>query len=149
MPAFHVFKAEAEIIGRLLAGYGELEYVMAMCLGAAFADEATAIRTLYRMKSERVTVADSLLFPLCEQNGLAGPYTAAIGGMRHCARIRNQFAHCNCDYSPGYGLFFVDLLDSAMSRTNYQHQWKHVDCAILKQHEEFFLEHSFVVGMYT
>ena len=138
MPAFHVFRAEAEIIGRLLAGYGELEYIMAMCLGSALADEATAIRTLYRMKGERLTVADSLLFPLCEQNGLAGPYTAASGGMRHCARIRNQFAHCNWDYSPSHGLFFVDLLESAKSSIAYKHEWKHIDCALLNRHEEFF-----------
>jgi hypothetical protein len=137
MPAFLRHPEEAAIIGRLLTGYGELEYVMAMCLGAAMDDEHTAIRTLFRMKSERVTVANSLLFPLCDRFGLAGPYSAAIGGMRHCAKIRNLYAHSNWADDANSGLYFVDLIDTA-NGTNFVHKWLHTDVDLLRIQEDFF-----------
>ena len=136
MGAFHKFPNEAAIIGRLLAGYGELEYLMAMCLGAALGDEKTAIRVLFRMKSERVTVANSLLS--ISRTLTLHKYTAAIGNMRHCTNIRNQYAHCNWEYSPRFGLFFVDLQDSARGVEQYKHNWRHVDVPLLNEQEFFF-----------
>jgi len=138
MSAFRQFPEEAAIIGRLLAGYAELEYLMAICLGAALDDEQTAIRTLFRMKSERVTVANALLCPLCEKAKMAGKYTAAIGNMRRCGTIRNQYAHSNFEYSPRFGLFFVDLQESAKGTLEFKHQWRHVDVPLLSQQEAFF-----------
>src|SRR5262245_59269516 len=35
MPAFRRRKTSAAIVGRLLAGYGELEFLLAFCVGAA------------------------------------------------------------------------------------------------------------------
>jgi hypothetical protein len=139
MPAFLRHSAEATLIGRLLAGYGELEYVMGMCLGAALNNEHMALRTLFRMKSERVKVADSLFFPLCEKAGLAGPYTAAYGGMKRCATIRNQYAHSNWADDLRRGLFFVDLQESTKSALRMEYDWKHIDVALLVEQEAFFL----------
>ena len=137
MPAFLRHPEEAAIIGRLLAGYGELEFLMAMCLGSAMGDKRTALRALFRMKSERVKVADSLLFPLCERASMAGPYSAAIGGMRHCANIRNQYAHSNWADDINHGLFFVDLQKSTQT-INIKDTWNHTDKTLLIQQEAFF-----------
>lgn len=137
MPAFHRFPDEAAIIGRILAGYGELEYLMAMCLGAAMSDELTAQRVLFQMKSERVKVADSLLEPLCRRARLLGPYSAAYGGMRHCAKIRNQYAHSNWADHIESGLFFVNLQESTKSHDSLNHEWRHVDVNLLTMQEDF------------
>src|SRR5215469_111192 len=37
MPAFHRRKKDSAVIGRLIAGYGELEFLLAMCTGVALA----------------------------------------------------------------------------------------------------------------
>ena len=37
MPAFHRRKKDSAVVGRLIAGYGELEFLLAMCTGVALA----------------------------------------------------------------------------------------------------------------
>jgi hypothetical protein len=138
MPAFLRHYTEAQIIGRILAGYGEIEYALALCVGSALNDEHTALRTLFKMKGERISVADSLLRPACDKAGIAGSYTAAIGAIRCCAKIRNHYAHCNWDDHKSEGLFFVDLQETARSPTKLEYRWLHVDVPLLKEQETFF-----------
>jgi hypothetical protein len=49
MPAFDRFVEEGNIIGRLLAGYGELELEMCACVAAVTNDLDAAIRKLNRL----------------------------------------------------------------------------------------------------
>ena len=44
MPAFLRFPVEAAIIGRLVTGYGEIEYLYAMCLASVSEDEDTIVQ---------------------------------------------------------------------------------------------------------
>ena len=37
MPAFHRRKKDSAVVGRLIAGHGELEFLLAMCTGVALA----------------------------------------------------------------------------------------------------------------
>jgi hypothetical protein len=47
MPAFLRYPKEAAIIGRLVAGYGELEYVYANCLAIAIPKLNSAMRSYF------------------------------------------------------------------------------------------------------
>jgi hypothetical protein len=47
MPAFHRFPKEAAIIARIVAGFGEIELMLAWCLGEVIGDEVTALRTIF------------------------------------------------------------------------------------------------------
>jgi hypothetical protein len=68
MPAFQRYPNEAAIIGRLLAGYGELEFLLCLVLSEAVVDLSTAARLLFRSRSEdhRLSCADALLRPMLD-----------------------------------------------------------------------------------
>jgi hypothetical protein len=77
MPAFLRFPEEAAIIGRLLAGYGEIEYLFAMCLASSASDEDTALRTFFSVRGEgaRLDVGHNLMWKLYEAAALSNQYT--------------------------------------------------------------------------
>ena len=52
MPGFDRFPAEASIIGRLLAGYGELEFELCRCVAAVTIDLDAAIRAMFKDRGE-------------------------------------------------------------------------------------------------
>jgi hypothetical protein len=62
MPAFHRHAQEAAIIGRLLMGYGELEFMLSGCLGRVLEDMERAQRTLFVIRGEtnRLRIAEEL-----------------------------------------------------------------------------------------
>ncbi len=97
MPAFERHPKEAEIIGRLLAGYGELEFDLALCAAATMDDKDSAVRVVFRVRGEetRILVTDALMRVKYEDAGLAEPYARAISGMHWCRKLRNQYAHCH------------------------------------------------------
>jgi len=68
MPAFSIRPKEAEIIGRLLAGYGELEFIVYECVKVALGRSTIAARLLFRVRSEktRLDIADAILREVCD-----------------------------------------------------------------------------------
>jgi hypothetical protein len=108
-------EAEGRIIGRLLAGYGELELEMCACLAAVTNNLDGAIKTLFRGRGgeNRITAADTLMKQQFIDAGLAAPYQAALCDMDWCRQIRNQYAHCHWYYTPREGLCFINLEKSA------------------------------------
>src|SRR6266568_8452568 len=62
MPAFHRRKRMAGIIGRIIVGFGDLEFILAQCVGEALQNQDVALRTMYRLKSTRgrIDVAETL-----------------------------------------------------------------------------------------
>jgi hypothetical protein len=69
LPAFDRFLKEAAILGRILAGYGELEYDLATAMGSALNDDDLAFRLLFRNRGEeqRISIGDIILRPICEK----------------------------------------------------------------------------------
>jgi len=65
MPAFQRFPKEADIIGRLLVGYGEVDFTFALLAAKIYGDEDTIMRAIFRMRTEagRITLADALMAP--------------------------------------------------------------------------------------
>jgi hypothetical protein len=109
--AFIRFPQEGGIVGRILAGYGELEFELSVCLTGVLRSESTAIRALFRTKGEetRILLADALMRPTFEEAGLIHPFAETIGDLNWCRKIRNQYAHCHWYDSPSEGLSFVDI----------------------------------------
>ena len=62
MPAFHRFSKEAALIGRIIVGFGELEFILAQCVGTALQNEEMALRVIFRLggTSARLDTADAL-----------------------------------------------------------------------------------------
>ncbi len=140
MPAFERYPEEAAIIGRLLAGYGEIEFELSTCLGEALNDINTAHRAFYRMRNEsqRLDLADAIMQRKYEEANLGDQYADALGATRFCRRIRNQFAHCHWFDDPKGGLFFTDLQKSAQATREIMLRFRHVDPPQLLSQEAYF-----------
>lgn len=97
MPAFHKFPNEAAIIGRLLAGYAELEIDLFNCVQVAREDFDSVLKAMFRARGEtrRIDVADALGRQLYHAAGLGNDFDIAVSAVRYCLRIRNQYSHCN------------------------------------------------------
>lgn len=141
MPAFGRWPKEAAHIGNMLAGYGELEFDLARCLGAVLGDDSVGFRTLFRVQGEsaRIEVADAILKPTFHAVKLGDQYNETLGAIRWCKGVRNQYAHCHwIDFTPE-GLFFTDLDKPVKKATGpLMLQFLQVDAPLLAIQEEYF-----------
>ena len=146
MPCFSEaqHRAEGIIIGHLLAGYGELELEMALCVAAATKDLDAAIREMFGTRGEerRIKLARRLLQSPAADAGL-GPLTNQIlEDMDWCRSVRNQYAHCAWYPKHGSGLGFVNLEEVALipgatgPMENYRHT---LSLDLLGDQEAFFV----------
>jgi hypothetical protein len=140
MPAFHRYKDEAAIIGRLLAGYGELEFLLCYCLSEVEGDLSTACRIFFRNRGEeyRISTADAILRPHYEDHNLIETWDIVRRGLQQCKLIRNQYSHCHWLNDPN-GLFFTNLEKGAKSLNGkIILQFFHLDVPLLEQQEHHF-----------
>jgi hypothetical protein len=139
-PALEHFHDEAAIIGRMVAGYGELELRVGICLGYALDNRDAALRTLFRIlgESARIGAADALMRTRFKEIGIAPQYADAIGAVRWCLQIRNQYAHCQWGHDPSAGLFFTNLQEPSKASETFDFWWRHVDVSLLQLQESYF-----------
>jgi hypothetical protein len=141
LPAFQRFPEEASVIGRLLAGYGELEYAFALCLAQVLdaKDPGPALKAFFRLRGEasKLDMADALMTAACTNEGFGEAYGEAKGAMRYCLKIRNQFAHCHWGDGKD-GLFFTNLEEAAGAAEGMPMKWCHVDATLLRKQEAYF-----------
>jgi hypothetical protein len=143
MPIFDMFQDEAKVAGRLLAGYGELEFALHDCLTAVMGDINVAAKVLYRARGEqhKIEIADAIMRDEFDYIGLITPYSDALSDMDWCRQIRNQFAHSHWDADHTRKNLRIFDLDRAartksgqvMARADY------VNLTLLQSQEVFFL----------
>jgi len=142
LPAFDAFPKEGAHIGRMVAGYGELEFDLCTCLGVAIGDHNAALRALFRPRGEeaRILIADALMRKTYAVAGLGDNYDAMLGAIRYCKSVRNRYAHCHWFYDDDAGLFFMSLEDAADSSalTTPMINLRHVDEPLLARQAKFF-----------
>jgi hypothetical protein len=141
MPAFHRFPQEAAIIGRIIVGIGELEFILARCVGEALQDETTALRTIFRLgsTSARFDAAECLAASKYRAAKLATEFAETVRAVRNCYKIRNQYAHSHWADHPRFGLFFTNLEVAAERAEGFDLQFKHVDLPLLERQQDYFL----------
>jgi hypothetical protein len=142
MAPFLRFPQEAAIIGRLVSGYGEIEYIYANCLVLALSSQNVAMRTYFGVKSEstRLDIAKNLMQDAYAEVGLKDRFEAVHSQVKYCRTIRNTFAHCHWESHIAHGLFYVNLETTAGRREgnfNLSHEYKHVDVYLLGKLEAF------------
>jgi Arc/MetJ family transcription regulator len=141
MPSFHRYPKEAALIGRILAGYGELEFLLAECLGYALKDRETGVRTYFRIVSERtrLSTADALLQKPLHAMKLSNKYSEVCGAIRFCLKLRNTYAHCHwADLESDPGLYFTNAQTAAEGTKPMDYEWFHVDESLLIKQEDYF-----------
>jgi hypothetical protein len=138
-PAFDQHPKEAALIGRMVTSFSELELTFGLIAGNALNDQALALRAIYRGRSTggRIDLADVLIRNRIINTELASDYDDVLCAMRHCLKIRNNYAHCQ--WSPGLdGLFFANLEEAASRAIGFEMDQKHVDLNLLTEQEAFF-----------
>jgi hypothetical protein len=147
MPLVYEFKdfpKEQELVGDMLLAYGQLEFDVARLIGFALpSGDDMAGRLLFRVNGEaaRLDVADAILRPFFETVGISGQWGNALGALRYCKNVRNQYAHCQWhipDRQPPE-LCFINLDRDADSPDGTLHvQLYPTDLRLLKKQHEYF-----------
>ena len=142
--AFHKYSAEAAIIGRLLGGYTVLEVALMNVVQVIRNDFDTTLKVMFRTRGEtqRLDVADAMARHFYKVQKLETEFSMAVGAVRYCLKIRNQFSHCiwwddrsgklafaNMEEIAEYHEYVADLGDLT---TLY------VDAPLLEQQEHYF-----------
>lgn len=143
MPCFDRCPREGDLLGRLLAGYGELELEMCACVAATTDDLNGAIKMLFSIRGEynRIKTANSMMKAAYASAGLASKYNRTMANMDWCRTVRNQYAHCNWYHTTSEGLCFVDLERTAKLKTKITSVVAHrypIDAVLLKRQETYF-----------
>lgn len=113
--AFQDFPNEAALIGRVLAGYADLEIDLMNCANAVRGDLDLALKTMFRGRgnSQRIDIAEAIARQLYVNLNLVAEFDAAITAVRLCLRIRNLYAHCTWWNDNSGQLAFANLEDLA------------------------------------
>jgi len=141
---FFTFKAEAAIIGRLLAGYTNLEIDLFHCVQIASGDFDTALKTMFKIRGEtnRILQAAKLGEPLYKSLKLDSNFRSAINVMRWCLKIRNQYTHSVWWNDLSGHLAFANIEEIARLpdiQTDLKHlPVSHICEHILKLQEDYF-----------
>jgi hypothetical protein len=145
MPCFQPGQAfdEGVIVGRILAGYGELELCMTDCLIAIEGQLDTPIRNIFdeRGAEKRIKAARDVLVGDYAKAGLAADLTEALEDMDWCRIARNQYAHCHWYWTKQEGLCFVNLEELAKQPTtilNVTDGRRPIDAELLSAQEQYF-----------
>jgi hypothetical protein len=113
--AFLDFPAEAALIGRMLAGYADLEIDLMNCAKAVRVDLDLALKTMFRGRgnAQRIDVADALGRQHYHALGIGAEFESAIAAVRYCLKIRNLYAHCTWWNDNSGELAFANLEELA------------------------------------
>lgn len=115
---FDGHEEEQALIGRMLMAYSEFEFDLAKFLGYALnGDHDTGVRLFFRVNGEgaRLEAADALLRPFFDGRVGPGKWGNALGTLRYCKDVRNQYAHCTWHRAEGEPLRFMNVKRDAAS----------------------------------
>jgi hypothetical protein len=115
LPVLRKFRAEGEIIGRLVVGYGELEVDLCLCIVAGGINLDHIVRAMFKIQGEkrRIDTAAKIARDTYHALNLEKIFDEIISEMHWCRKIRNQFAHCNF-YDDNTGILsFVNMEELA------------------------------------
>jgi hypothetical protein len=113
--AFNDFPNEAALIGRMLAGYADLEIDLMNCAKVVRDDLDLALKTMFRGRgnAQRIDVAEALARQPYHELGIGADFERAIGAVKFCLKIRNLYAHCTWWNDNSGQLAFANLEDLA------------------------------------
>ncbi len=139
--SFRMYPAEAEIIGRMVVGYGELEFILSQCVSAVLKSPGKAVKAMFRTRGEkqRLDIADALCRDLMDSAGLHDIYCTCLDAVKFCRQIRNLYAHAHWIVEPNGPLMFVDLEGMAKrTSSNLMINARSVEITELQEQEAYF-----------
>jgi len=145
MKPFEKFSKEGNTVGRLLAGYSNIEISLFHAVSVVTGDFDAALRRMFgtRGESKRITVAERLGLPEYQRLNLADDFKKALRVMRWCLKTRNQYAHWVWwdDYTGKLAFANVEDLTKSKGKVKDFGQLNahHVDADLLKAQEAYFV----------
>lgn len=145
LPVFAKFQDEGEVIGHLLAGYGEIELKLCFCVSVVRDDFNMVFKSMFRPRgeSQRIDIADAIGREPYHELKLGTPFEEAVAAVRYCLTIRNQYAHCQWHDDLTGTLAFVDMEQLAKAnrivRSLRDVGIKHLTLALLREQEAYFV----------
>ena len=152
MPCFQPNQAftEGVVLGRILAGYGELELTMCDCLIAIENIFDLPVRDIFgeRGAEKRIKIAKKRLLAEYTKADLQTELVETLDDMEWCRLIRNQYAHCSWYWTQQEGLCFVNLEELAKQSSaiiNLMDNRHPIDEPLLNAQESFlnYVKESF------
>lgn len=135
------FPDEMATIGRLVAGYGELEYGLARLLATVSKDEASAMKLIFRTRGEsgRLAMLDAATEHRMDALGLAPHYKELRDAVRWCRDIRNQYAHAHWMEGKPSCLLFCNMDEAVKGRgTAVVMDFERIGIDLLNEQEAYF-----------
>ena len=145
MAPFSKFSTEGDTIGRLLAGYSNIEMSLFHAVHMATGDFNTALKKMFGIRSEsgRIRAAEKLALLEYQRLKLAADFEKALRVMRYCLKIRNQYAHWVWWDDNSGKLAFANVEDLTKYKSKVTNLEKlkahHVDADLLKAQEAYFV----------
>jgi hypothetical protein len=142
--AFLKFKEEGLIIGRLLAEYADIELSLLYCVNAVRNDFDTTFKAMFKSRGEthRIELADIFGRQYYHSINLGTQFEMAIGSVKFCKNIRNQYSHCIWWDDNSGCLAFANLEEIAKTNAQISDlnglEVKHIDLATLNLQETYF-----------
>ena len=141
---FKDFPDEATLIARLIAGYTDLEIDLMNCIKELHQNFDMVFKAIYiiRGASKRIELAEIMGKLDFTNLDLGDDFQLAINGLKHCVKIRNQYAHSTFwnDYSGKVAFSNIEAL--AKSREVIADlrgiNIKHLDISILRQQIQYY-----------
>lgn len=150
---FQRFSSEGNAVGRLLAGYSNIEVGLMHCAMWALGGSLDkALKALFGKRGEtrRIKEAQKLCHSYYQGHGLAADFLKAIRVVHYCLKIRNQYAHWVWWDDNTGKLAFANLEDLAQRKRVIRDLMKlkahHVDATLLAKQEAYFVYADELLG---
>jgi hypothetical protein len=156
MPAFRNRPKASSVVGRILAGYGDLELMLSQLMGMAIASkrpvrsihtvpqhriyyERIGLQKLYTIRGgdERIKKIKQVCKPAFAAVGLQQELQDLLKMVDTCRRYRNLFSHCLWARSKHRGLFFVDLEEHAKQPGLLSYKYRYASQTALEEIEMY------------
>lgn len=137
-PAFINFPEEELFLGRMVIGYGELEISLIHLAGVAIGRKWEVLHACHCVRTEigKIDIANALAKEAMATHGLGTEFSTLVGHMRHCLKIRNQYAHSHWGDLNGT-LSFMNA-DKTFETPMKPINWKSLSIGLIKLQESFF-----------
>jgi hypothetical protein len=139
---FSEFPEERDAIGQMLMAYGEIEFGLLTLIATVMDDDNDlAAKILFRVRGEgaRIDVSDAIIRTAYYKVGLGPKWENALGAIKVCKKIRNQYAHCHWQIWDKK-LKFIDFdVDARSSEDEITINFMPTDLRLLQKQVEHFL----------
>lgn len=145
MPCFVQFPECGNLVGRLLAGYGELEVEMCLCLSEVMDgnfDGAMKILFVRMSAEDRQKLAKRTMSAPFSCAGLSTEFEETMVAMNWCRKIRNQYAHSQWYFTTEGGIAIINLEEIVQKAENVgpiASYRRPIDRILLAQQDAYFL----------